>query len=152
MKRGKTLYLDVCALQRPYDDLEVIRNEIEAAAVYLILSLSALGEYTLYHSPVHDMEIRRNPDPVVSSALMRILESQAKDVKPLIKTDTLVERARDFISRGIRNLDALHLAHAEQTGAAFITCDDDLLKKCKKEKLEIWTGGPIDFLRSEARL
>lgn len=152
MKRGKTLYLDVCALQRPYDDLSVIRNEIEAAAVYLILSFSVLGEYTLYHSPVHDMEIKRNADPVVASALASLLENLAKDIKPLIKPDALVGKARGFMSRGIKNLDALHLAHAEQTQAAFISCDDDLLKKCKKEKLEIWTGDPIDFLRSEGRI
>jgi hypothetical protein len=152
MKKGKQLYLDVCALQRPYDDLAVIRNEIEAAAVYLILSLSVLGEYVLYHSPVHDMEIKRNSDPVVTSALISILENLAKDIKPMIKPDALVERVRGFMSRGIKNLDALHLAHAEQAGAAFISCDDDLLKKSKKEKLDIWTGDPIDFLRSEGRL
>jgi hypothetical protein len=152
MPRKTAIYLDVCALGRPYDDLSIIRNEIEAAAVYLILSLAVLGEYVIYHSPAHDIEIGRNEDAVAKEALLRIMESLGKDIKPLINPDALLKRARGFMSNGIKNLDALHLAHAEQAGAAFISCDDNLLKKCKKEKLEIWYGDPVSFCKSEGRI
>jgi predicted nucleic acid-binding protein len=47
-------------------------------------------------------------------------------------TDEIEKRAREFNALGIKPLDALHLASAEQARAdRFCTCDDRLLKKAK---------------------
>lgn len=146
---GNALYLDVCALSRPYDLLSIVRNEIEAAAVHLIISHTALGDYTMWHSPAHDVEIKRNPDSIIRSALKQVLEGLCRDIISRIDTSILKLRVMELINGGMRNLDALHVADAERINAAFITCDDQLLRKCRQKKLEIWYGNPIDFCRRE---
>jgi hypothetical protein len=146
------IYFDVCALGRPYDDPEIIRNQIEAAAVHLIITLAEMGKYTICRSPVHDVEIKRNPDSVVSSALLSLLDGLGKDIRPNIDTDLLMKRVNYFRNRGMHILDAFHVAHAEQVKAAFITCDDQLLGKCRRANIEIWYGTPVDFCRKEGRL
>jgi hypothetical protein len=52
-RQNKNIYLDLCALERPYDDQSYPRIEAETAAVTLILSLVKNGAYVLLYSPVH---------------------------------------------------------------------------------------------------
>ncbi len=37
----------------------------------------------------------------------------------------------------------------ETAGADFITCDDNLCKKCRALDLAIWTGNPVAFCDKE---
>jgi predicted nucleic acid-binding protein len=45
--------------------------------------------------------------------------------------------------------DAAHIAFAEKTGASFISCDDRLVRKCLKHKIEVWCGNPVAFCEKE---
>ena len=45
--------------------------------------------------------------------------------------------------------DAAHVAFAEQTANFFITCDDKLLKQCKKSELHILACSPVEFVSQE---
>jgi len=47
--------------------------------------------------------------------------------------------------------DAVHV-YAEAVDAAFITCDDMLIKKCGRHNLKIWYGLPDEFVRKEMLL
>ena len=53
----KKLYLDVCALCRPYDDQSYLRINLETIAVQLIFSAIDQDMYDLVYSPVHIKEI-----------------------------------------------------------------------------------------------
>ncbi|MCF8029310.1 MAG: hypothetical protein K9K39_00255, partial [Desulfohalobiaceae bacterium] len=53
----KKIYLDVCALCRPYDDQSYTRIHLETTAVQLILRAIELGDYELVYSAVHEKEI-----------------------------------------------------------------------------------------------
>ncbi|MBD3321325.1 MAG: hypothetical protein GF350_09550 [Chitinivibrionales bacterium] len=132
--------------------MSVVRNEIEAGAVYLIFALTALGEYTIWHSPAHDVEINRNNDHVIKSAIHTVLEFVCRDIKPYIDSELLKKRALNLIGAGIGHFDSFHVAHAEQVKADFITCDDRLLRKCKTNKISVWCGTPVDFCRKEGRI
>ncbi len=45
--------------------------------------------------------------------------------------------------------DAVHVAYAEAVDAAFITCDDALIKKCRHHNVKVWYGLPDEFVRKE---
>jgi len=56
------LYLDVCCLNRPFDDQTQPRIRLEAEAVLLILARVTAGEWIWLSSEVVDLEVARAPD------------------------------------------------------------------------------------------
>lgn len=46
-------------------------------------------------------------------------------------------------------MDAAHVAFAEKSGAAFVSCDDRLLKKCVRHGLDLWCGNPVAYCEKE---
>jgi hypothetical protein len=150
--KEKAIYLDVCALGRPYDDQDFMRIKIESTAVQLIILCIKAGRFKLYYSPVHMREIGGNPDEIVRVDLMTLLYSIGENAKPSIRSDILEKRGRSLIAAGIGAGDAFHIAHAEQLRAAFITCDDRLLKKYHSLGNEVWCGNPVEFCEKEGLL
>jgi len=43
-----------------------------------------------------------------------------------------------------------HVAFAEQYGATFISCDDNLIKKCSNHKIKVWCNNPVAFCEKES--
>ncbi len=62
--RVPTIYLDVCCLNRPFDDQTHDRIHLKAEAVLAILSRIGTGEWDWLSSNVVDFEINQTPDPV----------------------------------------------------------------------------------------
>jgi len=54
---SKRVYLDVCALSRPFDDQSQVRVQLESNAVALILEHVKETELELIVSTIHDIEI-----------------------------------------------------------------------------------------------
>lgn len=81
-------------------------------------------------SSVHYREIGAFSSCVERIELLAIINKLGRK----ITTDPIVarKRAEELINRGVGVADAAHVAFAESAGAHFITCDDKLLKKCKK--------------------
>lgn len=52
----KSIYLDVCALCRPYDDQTYMRIHLETTAVNMILTAVHHEKYLLVCSPAHFKE------------------------------------------------------------------------------------------------
>jgi hypothetical protein len=57
------IYLDVCCLNRPFDDVSQPRIAMESAAVINLLELIDSGALTDYSSEMARIEIDRIPDP-----------------------------------------------------------------------------------------
>ena len=57
------VYLDVCCLNRPFDDQTQDRIRLEAEAVLLILAHLEAGEWRWIDSEVLRFEIEQTPDP-----------------------------------------------------------------------------------------
>lgn len=57
-KRAKPIYLDVCALSRPFDDQTFLRIRLETEAVNLILSKIKGGEYRRVYGENHKIHGR----------------------------------------------------------------------------------------------
>ena len=141
------IYLDVCALCRPYDDQSYMRINLETIAVQLIFSAIDQNMYDLVYSPVHVKEISAISDQVERFELYHLLQQTGKFIK-LDKVQAR-KRAETLVSAGLGVADAAHLVFAETAGADFITCDDNLCKKYCALDLAIWTGNPVAFCDKE---
>ena len=143
----KNIYLDVCSLCRPFDDQSFIRIRLETNAVNLIMAYVQKGAFKLVASPVHFNEIAAITDISERIQIEMLLEQDA--IQPRTNIALVKERTEDLTKLGFGLADAAHLAFAESYDTDFISCDDKLLKKCSKSKIQIWTGTPIVFCDKE---
>jgi predicted nucleic acid-binding protein len=98
---------------------------------------------------MHEVEISGNPNEINREELLSLIHTLGADMSLLMEKDVAIDRARDLISGGIKAADAMHVAYAEAAGADFITCDDALIKKCKRHDINVWYGLPSDFVAKE---
>lgn len=145
----KSIYLDMCSLRRPYDDLSIMRNQLEATAVDLIINAVHDERFVMYWSPVHEDEIAGMKNVSEKEEVYMVLYALGKPAATLIDIQQAQKRAEFLSHRRFGLADAAHVAYAEACGCAFICCDDELLKLCRKWLVKIWFGTPIDFCKQE---
>ena len=140
------IYLDPCSIQRPLDSRTQVRIILEAEAVLSILKWCEADELTLVASDALTFETERNPNPTRREYALEILD-KAKEWAVL--DETTESRARAFNVRGIKPLDALHLASAEAMQADyFCTCDDRLRNRARQiEDLNVQVVSPLDLIK-----
>lgn len=143
----KKLYIDVCTLCRPFDDQNIMRIRLETDAFYLILQSIRDRKYNMVVSPVHLKEIEEIEDIRERLELITLLNNFG--VKPSRNLMKVRERAEYFVSLKFGVADAAHVAFAQATSEVFITCDDKLLKKCKKNNIKILAVSPLEFCTME---
>ncbi len=143
----QTVYLDVCALCRPYDDQAYTRIHLETIAVQMILRAVENSVYSMVYSPVHEMEISEISDDFERIDLLYLIEKIAFRLE---KAGTYTRaRSEALVKSGFGVADAAHIAYAESVQASFISCDDKLIKKCSRSGITIWAGSPILFCEKE---
>lgn len=116
------VYLDVCCLNRPFDDQRQDRVRLEAEAVD--------------NTPSRERRSR-----------VRSMLSGAHNTVAL--TPAAVTRAKELQAMGFRTYDALHLACAEQaTVDVFLTTDDHVLRIAVRhtEQLRVRVANPLAWL------
>jgi predicted nucleic acid-binding protein len=145
--RSERIYLDVCALSRPFDDQSFVRVRLETEAVNLILSHVVRDTLKLVFSPVHEKEIEAISDPVERVELKVLLRLHGHPISVDLKT--VRARAEELVSLGFGIADAAHVAFAEGDGASFVSCDEKLIKKCLRNEIAIWSGDPVRFCVEE---
>ena len=144
------VYLDTCSLQRPLDSKTQIRIILEAESVLGILALCEQGAVDLIASDALVFEVERNPNLARQGYALEVLAQAGA----FVELDKQVEkRARELHLRGIKPLDALHLASAEAAGADyFCTCDDELLRKARSlEDLQTKVASPLELIAEVER-
>jgi predicted nucleic acid-binding protein len=123
------IYLDNCSLQRPLDSRTSTRVVLEAEAILSVLTLLESGKIELISSEVLLFEIKKGPSSARREYALEVL-SRARTFVRL--NERVEKRAAKFMALGIKPLDALHLASAEEAKAdRFCTCDDRFLQKAK---------------------
>jgi predicted nucleic acid-binding protein len=127
------IYLDNCALQRPFDDRSQQRIRVEAEATLALVDLVERGELDLLSSDALIYEIAKAPDPVRRDFALAVLEHATAFIEA---SQEVVTRAEAFVGSGAHPLDALHLASAIQGGARyFSTSDERLLRVARRLEL-----------------
>ena len=141
------IYLDVCCLNRPFDDHSQERIRLESEAVITILGRSKT--LTLLTSEIVDLEISKIPDEDRKQKV-RLLSSISK--MNIVIDDEIISRAKELNKMGFKSFDAFHLACAEKGQAdALLTTDDHLLKKTTSQRklLNVKIENPLKWLMEE---
>ena len=143
----KRHYLDSCTLCRPFDDQSQMRIRLETNAYYLILQALQNARYTMVVSPVHFEEANAISDVEERQEIVAVLERLGTTAE----CDVAAARARaEYLhARKFGVADAAHVAFAEVTADVFISCDDRLVKKCRREKVAVTTMTPTEFTIAE---
>jgi hypothetical protein len=141
------VYLDVCCLNRPFDDQTQARIRLEAEAVLIILAQCETSDWEWVGSEVIDLEISRTPDPERRRRVQLLASHMHRSV---VVGKSELERAEQLETWGIAAFDALHLACAE-SGAVdvFLTTDDKLLRRSAvdAQRLRVRVANPVVWLR-----
>lgn len=137
------VYLDSSALGRIFDDHTQTRVRLEAEAVFAILEYVQSSVLGLVQSQVLTGEISANPNNSVRTALIALLEMQGTDLP--VDLDFVSIRSEELRNRGVSALDSLHVATAEFLQAAFVTCDDRLIRSLERIGCAVWVGTPLAF-------
>ncbi|MCD6137520.1 MAG: PIN domain-containing protein [Deltaproteobacteria bacterium] len=141
------IYLDVCCLNRPFDDQTQDRIHLESEAVILILKRVWSGHWEWISSEAVDFEVRQTPDAERRRRVESLIRYADRSV--LIEA-SVVNRASELKEIGFGAYDALDLACAEHCNAdVFLTTDDKLLRLARESssRLKINVQNPLIWLK-----
>jgi hypothetical protein len=138
MRRESRIYLDVCCLNRPFDDQNQDRVRLESEAVLTILGQVQRKECVLINSEVLETEIDENPD---SDRLSKV-QDMLRDASCYVKIgDRESARAKELGRNGFGSYDAFHVACAESGIAdVLLTTDDGFVnaaRRCGNMKVRV---------------
>ena len=140
------IYLDVCCLNRPFDDHAQDRVRLESEAVLSILNHSKAKGWRLLNSEVINIEISKIPDNDKRqkvTILSTMLQSN------IVVDEDIERRAIELENLTFKSFDALHIACAEKGKAdILLTIDDDFLRKASqcKDTLKVRVENPVRWL------
>ena len=140
------IYLDNCCFNRPFDDQQQLRIRLEAEAKLRIQEAVRSGDLELAWSYILDFENESNP------FLDR--RERTREWRRYAKTDcvenlAIKSMAESLRQKGLRKIDALHVACAIHAGCDyFITTDDRILNKSETIN-DITIDDPIGFIKKE---
>jgi hypothetical protein len=138
------LYLDMCALKRPFDDQAQERVALETHAVLAIMGRIERGLDTMIWSTALTFENDADPEPEPRSEIA-LYAARAVALQAL--TPQVEQRIREFTAAGVGPLDAAHLAFAEAAAAdMLITCDDGFARRAKRTGSLLKVLTPIEYL------
>ncbi len=141
------IYLDVCCLNRPFDDQTQDRIHLKAEAILTILKFVEHGQWFLLNSDGIFYEINKIPDPERKSKIQLIISKACEYIRT---NDRILARAEQIQKLSIKSYDALHIASAESGKAdIFLTTDDLLLNKMRKhvDKIKLTVRNPLDWIK-----
>lgn len=139
------LYLDNCCYNRPFDNLEQEKINLEANAIENIFRKHINKEVEIYKSMAIDFEISK----IKSDNKRRQVEDlyDAMELTEIDYSEEIKQRAIELRQYNIKDMDSLHLAFAESKDADyFITTDRLLINASKRANLKIKVINPIEFI------
>ena len=139
------LYLDTCCYNRPFDNLEQEKINLEANAIENIFRKHINKEIEIYKSMVIDFEISK----IKLDNKRRQVEDlyDAMELSQISYTQEIKQRALELKQFNIKDMDALHLACAKSANIDyFITTDRLLINASKRANLKIRVINPIEFI------
>lgn len=141
------LYLDLCALKRPYDRKVPDLVILEALSVAGLVEASEVGDVEIVSSAVLEAENSRNTDPIRRDGVSALLSSFGIRVEV---DDTVVRRAKAVESLGFRPLDALHVACAEKGRCGYLVTTDARMAATGRRNsnmLHVMIANPVEVVR-----
>ncbi|MDJ0615404.1 MAG: PIN domain-containing protein [Calothrix sp. MO_192.B10] len=146
MAESYLIYLDVCCLNRPFDDWRQDRIRLEGQTILDIFKRFYSGEWKLVSSEAIEAELKRM---VNLEKLDRIRELLQVAENKIILTEEIDQRSQEIEKLGFGLYDSFHIACAESYKIdVLLTTDDRLLKKAIKYShlLKIKLDNPVTWL------
>lgn len=141
------LYLDVCCLNRPFDDQTQDRIHLESEAVLAILRHLEESKWIWVSSSVVLYEINQIPNGDRKQRILRLCDKSSNIIK---LDDNIYEFSEKLKEIGFKSYDALHLACAQMAKVdVFLSTDDKLLKKALQNTniLNMLIDNPLSWLQ-----
>jgi hypothetical protein len=141
------IYLDVSCLDRPFDDLRLARNRLEAEAVAILFQRFADDSCRHVSSDMVLIEVGAMSD-LERQGQVRALLPQAEDIIAL--SPAIMQRAETLTAMGFRAADATHIAAAEEHRAdILLTCDDKFARRARRlaGRLTVEVDNPLSWIR-----
>ena len=138
------IYLDMCCFNRPFDSQTQLVVRLQTEAKLFVQDAIRAAEHTPVWSATLDLENAVNPEPERRDAIQawKPLASVHIDATPQVEA-----LAQELADRGVKPMDALHVASAIHADAEwFLTTDHGLLRKTKHED-RVKVVDPVDFVR-----
>lgn len=139
------LYLDNCCYNRPFDDLTQEKINLESNAIETILKKHIDKVVQIYKSLAIDYEISK----INYENKRRQVEDlyDAMDLQEITFSKDIEERAKELKKYNIKDMDALHIAFAENANIDyFITTDRLLINASKRADLKLKVVNPVEFV------
>lgn len=138
------IYLDCCALNRPYDDLSQMTVNLEAQAKLQIQFWIRNGQYDLVSSEMLMKEIDDCPFEIRRKGITDFIEENAAFHVGRANNQRIDQMARDIMKTGVKYKDACHVASAITGRCDYLISTDKRLLKYHTEALKILN--PIQFV------
>lgn len=146
-KNPMKIYLDVCCLNRPFDDQAQDRIHLESEAVIAILKNIESNRWMWISSTVVLFEVNRAPSLDRRRRLFKLCDQATAIIR---LDDEIHAAARALTEIGFKSYDALHLACAKQAGVdVFLSTDDQLVKKATQHRAAtgVTVSNPLTWLQ-----
>ena len=137
------LYLDNCCFNRPYDDQNNIKVQLETESKLNIQNKIKNRVFDLIWSYILDFENHKNPLIERKIEIGKWKDLATEYVK---ENDIILKKMKELIRIGLKPLDSLHISCEIYSECDyFITVDKGILNKSKNIK-EIMVLNPIELL------
>jgi predicted nucleic acid-binding protein len=137
------VYLDMCCFNRPFDEQGQLLVRLQTEAKLHVQKLILDGQYKLVWSAVLELENVANPDVRRRQAIAEWRFLASMDIDMAVPVENLAD---EIAQKGIRPMDALHVASAIISGADWmLTTDRALLRKMQADT-RIRVVDPVDFI------
>jgi predicted nucleic acid-binding protein len=136
--------MDVCCLNRPFDDLSQDRVFFETEAILYIISNCETGEWTLLNSSIIEDELSKLSNEDKRNKISYMLSVATES---LSMTGESKSRAAEFQKHGVKKVDSYHLAVAESAAAdVLLTTDDRFIKAALRTDTRINVANPSKWI------
>ncbi|UCH96778.1 MAG: PIN domain-containing protein [Candidatus Aminicenantes bacterium] len=143
MRKKKRIYLDMCALNRPFDELVDFRSKMEAQAIIFLIHRIIDEKYILCNSDIIEYEWSQIPMVEKKFLVKKIMDLSEEKIT---LDEEVTKLAEEFENSGMKAYDALHLASSIRGRCdCFISTDDKFVKKAKKNTEKIKVFNPLEF-------
>jgi predicted nucleic acid-binding protein len=144
------IYLDNCCYNRPFDDLTIERNRLEAEAKMFIQSLVKYGSLSLVYSYMSVTEINDSPFKDNKLQIMEFVDNYAAAFVTKSKRNEISKEAAEITLTGIKNKDAVHIACAIIACCDYFITTDKQILNYKSHKLNI--VNPVAFVEGWVKI
>lgn len=139
------VYLDMCCYNRPYDDQSQLSVAMEAQSKLHIQRLIREGKLDLIGSYTLDYEVSRNPFEMRRRSIIQFIQDSMAGYVGPERASALRPIAEAFMSTGVKEKDAYHVASAIFASCEYFITTDIRLLRHKNDLIKMVS--PIEFIR-----